>query len=579
MKRRVIVAVFASALLMVTAVPRAASKRFITENDLFKFTWIADPQISPDGSTVAFVRVTVNEKDNRYETSLYIVPSDGQEAPRRLTSNIRDTAPRWAPDGKSIAFVRAVEKDNKVQPAQLYLLALDGGEARALTDLERGAGSPVWSPDGTAIAFGSATGPAEKKPASGEHKSDVSVVTRAVYRANGNPSYVDDVHHSHIFTVRVAEGKSTPAQITDGEFDERDITWSHDGATIFFTSVRVPEPYYDESDADLYSVAATGGAIKKIASIDGGIGDLSLSPDGKRIAFVGALRGKPIRSYSQPDLWIVDAVAGATPKNLTAGYDYDIASGIGGDQAAPRGQNRKPIVWSKDQQSLIVVSAEKGSSNLKRVSIATGRVEPLTTGNQEVAAFSATPDASRIAATLSTQTSIGDIAVMPTPGGAELARPVAVTHVNDDLFKEIQQSEPEEIWYRSFDGRQVQAWILKPPDFDPSKKYPLILEIHGGPHSAYGNTYTHEFQWMAAKGYVVLFTNPRGSTSYGQDFGNIIQYHYPGDDYKDLMAGVDEMVNKGYIDANRLGVTGGSGGGLLTNWTITQTQRFKAAVA
>ena len=210
------------------------------------------------------------------------------------------------------------------------------------------------------------------------------------------------------------------------------------------------------------------------------------------------------------------------------------------------------------------------------MTIASGAVEAITEGMHDVGAYSATPNAATIATTLSTQTNIGDIATIDV---ARHQPPNVVTHVNGDLFKDIQQSEPEEIWYKSFDGKSIQGWILKPPDFDPSKKYPLILEIHGGPHAAYGNVYTHEFQWMAAKGYVVLFTNPRGSTSYGQDFGNIIQYHYPGDDYKDLMAGVDEVLKKGYVDASRLGVTGGSGGGLLTNWTITQTQRFKAAVS
>ena len=321
---------------------------------------------------------------------------------------------------------------------------------------------------------------------------------------------------------------------------------------------------------------AAGGAITKIAAIAGDINGLSVSPDGRRIAFVGDLRGTPIRSYSQPDLFVTDAKPNSAPKNLTANYDYDVMGGIGGDQSAPRGSNRKPVVWSKDQQSLIIVSAEKGSANLRRLSIATGKVEAVTEGTHDVMAYNATPDGSRIAAIISAQTLIGDVAVV------DVARPMHVnliTHVNDDLFKDIRQSEPEEIWYKSFDGKNVQGWILKPPDFDPSKKYPLILEIHGGPHGAYGNTYTHEFQWMAAKGYVVLFTNPRGSTWYGQDFGNIIQFHYPGDDYKDLMAGVDEVLKKGYVDANRLGVTGGSGGGLLTNWTITQTQRFKAAVA
>jgi dipeptidyl aminopeptidase/acylaminoacyl peptidase len=237
-------------------------------------------------------------------------------------------------------------------------------------------------------------------------------------------------------------------------------------------------------------------------------------------------------------------------------------------------------VWSSDSASLLVVSAEKGSANLKRVTIATGQVNSLTEAAQDVAAFSATPDGRLVAAVTSTQTKIGEISVMEIPKDPQARGALAdITHVNQDLFKDIVQSEPEELWYRTFDGKQIQGWILKPPDFDASKKYPLILEIHGGPHSAYGNVYTHEFQWMAAKGYVVLFTNPRGSSSYGQDFGNIIQYHYPGDDYKDLMAGVDEILKRGYIDSGRLGVTGGSGGGLLTNWTITQTQRFKAAVS
>ena len=385
------------------------------------------------------------------------------------------------------------------------------------------------------------------------------------------------------------------------------MQWSPDGATIYFTSTRVAEPYVDESGDELYAVPAGGGPMTKVAAIEGGIGSIAVSPDGKRIAFIGTLRGNPIRSYSQPDLFIVDTsypksqgsdlgqtlpsnpraksgpgsdLGQTSPvrgvKNLTTAYDYDIGGGIGGDQSAPRGGGRRPIVWSKDSTSLLVVSAEKGRSNLIRVSADTGKIEPITDGAHDVAAYSATPDATKIAAVLSTQTSIGDLATI------EIARrlpPRLITHVNADLFNGIQQSEPEELWYKSFDGTNIQGWILKPPDFDPAKKYPLILEIHGGPHAAYGNVYTHEFQWMAAKGYVVLFTNPRGSTSYGQDFGNVIQYHYPGDDYKDLMAGVDEVMKKGYVDANRLGVTGGSGGGLLTNWTITQTQRFKAAVS
>ena len=585
------------ALAAAVVVPRATEKRLIAETDLFKFTWIADPQISPDGSTVAFVRVVVNEKEDTYETSIFAVSTSGTDAPRWLTSGTRDTSPRWAPDGKRLAFVRVVEKDGKTQPGQIYLLHMDGGEARPTTDVPRGAGAPQWSPDGKTIAFVSSTSAADDHPTPSEgsaepdktaakpdaHNSDVKVITRAVYRANGNPGWLDADRHAHIWTVAVSDNptdKPAPRQITTGEFDERGVEWSPDGSTIYFTSTRVAEPYYVEEGAELFSVPAAGGAIVKIAAIDGTIGNVSVSPDGKRLAFVGTLRGNPIRSYSQPDLWVTDATANSTPRNLTTTYDFDISGAIGGDQSAPRGELQKPIVWSRDEQSLVVISAEHGSANFRRISIANGKVDPIADAPQDVMAYSAARDASTIAAVVSTPTNIGDITIVnaaTTNGSAPRAH--QITHVNNELFKDIAQSQPEELWYTSFDGKRIQGWILKPPDFDPGRKYPLILEIHGGPHSAYGNTFTHEFSWMAAKGYVVLYTNPRGSTSYGQDFGNIIQYHYPGDDYKDLMAGVDEMVKRRYIDDKRLGVTGGSGGGLLTDWTITQTHRFAAAVA
>ena len=574
-----------AAIAFAVVSPRAVEKRPMTETDLFKFTWVADPQISPNGSTVAFVRVVVNEKDDRYDSSVFVVPTSGSESPRQLTSGIRDTSPRWAPDGKSLAFVRvpASPSSAPASQSQIYLLPLDGGEARAVTDLPRGASGPVWSPDGKAIAFASSTRADDlKKPESSAapspHKTDVKIITRAVYRSNGNPGWVDTDRHSHIWTIGVPANpmdKSEPKQVTSGDFDERGIAWAPDASKIYFTSTRVAEPYYEPNHSELYSVPAAGGTITKVASIEGTIGDISVSADGKRIAFVGTLHGNPVRSYSQPDLWVTDATPGSAPKNLTATYDFDVSGGIGGDQASPRGENAKPIIWTKDGASLIIVSAEHGSANLRRVAIATGKVEPLTDLPQDVMSYTGTPDASTIAAVVSTPTNIGDVFALDVARAT--LRPI--THVNDDVFKDIAQSEPEEIWYTSFDGKKIQGWILKPPGFDASRKYPMILEIHGGPHAAYGSTYTHEFMWMAAKGYVVLYTNPRGSTSYGQDFGNIIQYHYPGDDYKDLMAGVDEVLKRGYVDANRLGVTGGSGGGLLTNWTITQTQRFKAAVA
>ena len=310
-------------------------------------------------------------------------------------------------------------------------------------------------------------------------------------------------------------------------------------------------------------------------SFDGGVRSYSFSEDGKRLAFDGPINHHPVLSYTQPDLFVMDNQPGAKPRNLTGDYDFEIGGGIGGDQHPPRGGGDGGVIWSKDGRYLYCRVAEHGGANLKRIDSQTGKVEALTTGNQDIVSYTASADASKIAMSISTSTNVGDLFLLDTGSG----RMSQLTRVNDELFSQLTLTDPEEFWYTTFDGKKIQAWIQKPPGFDPSKKYPFILEIHGGPHSAYGFTFTHEFQWMAAKGYVVLYTNPRGSTSYGQDFGNIIQFHYPGDDYKDLMAGVDEVIKRGYIDTNRMGVTGGSGGGVLTNWTVGHTTRFKAAVS
>ena len=581
---------FALTLLLIAAPDLGAQRRPITELDLFKFKWAADPQISPNGSQVAFVLVNVNEDKDRYETQIFVVPSDGSAAPRPLTSGRNDRSPQWSPNGREIAFVRTPEPvDGKSKPAQIYLISMDGGEARALTDAPKGAGSPVWSPDGRTIAFLSTPDTTQAKSdsakkvasdsASKKHVSDVRVITRAQYRWNGG-GYTDPTAHSHIWTVpasfTASGGLPAVKQITFGEFDEGDLVWSPDGSRLYFASNRRLEPYYDSKGAELYSVPVSGGPIVKVAGIDGQIGAIAPSPDGKRIAFTGVQDAKPLRFYDQADLFLMDAAPGSQPRNLTAGYDFDVEGGLSGDQHPPRAGAGGGIVWSRDGRSVVVVTTENGRANLKRFSTTDGKVDSVTTSDQDVVAYSASADGAKLVALISTAVNIGDLFVVDASARTAAKR---ITRVNDELFSSLDLSAPEELWYKSFDGRRIQSWILKPPHFDASKKYPLILEIHGGPNAAYGYTFTHEFDWMAAKGYVVLYTNPRGSTSYGQDFGNIIQFHYPGDDYKDLMAGVDEVLKRGYIDSTRMGVTGGSGGGVLTNWTITQTHRFAAAVS
>ncbi len=579
--KRVLIVVAVAAL---AGFPSAADRRPITETDLFKFVWVADPQIAPDGSRIAFVRVTADEKTDQYDTSIWIAAADGSEPPRQLTAGTRDSSPRWSPDGRFLVLLRSVEKDGRPQPPQIHVLAMIGGEARAITSLARGAASPAWSPDGRTIAFTSQTDLDEvnPKPAKGEkpRQSDVKVITSAVYRANGVAGwgYTEPNRPAQIWTVTVPAGAAepeTPKRITAGEFPAANHRWSVDGSRIFFTSVRRREAYYFPRDSDLFAVPREGGEPARIASIDGTIGSFAPSPDGRRIVFVGALHGAPERSYSQPDLFVVD-VPGGTPRNLTSGYDFDIGGGLAGDQRAPRGQLPAAPLWSGDGRSVLITVGRQGEANLARIDTATGRVEPVTQGSQDVMSYTADSSGQRLAAVISTDTAVGDLHVVYA---ASAAAPRKLTAFNDELFAQLAIPEPEEFWYPSFDGRQIQGWILKPPSFDRSKKYPLILQIHGGPHAAYGHTFTHEFVWMAAKGYVVLYTNPRGSSNYGQDFGNVIQFKYPGDDFTDLMAGVDAVVKRGYIDEARLGVTGGSGGGLLTNWVVTQTTRFKAAVS
>jgi dipeptidyl aminopeptidase/acylaminoacyl peptidase len=568
------------ALFTVAAAFSADGKRPITETDLYAFQWIADAQISPDGSRVVYTQVKVTPKHDNYETALWLVPAAGGAA-RPITAGPHDSDARWSPDGKTIAFTRTGEKDGKPQPPQIFLLSMEGGEAQRLTDLPKGAAAPVWSPDGRAIAFGSSTLPEDfDKKTDGEEPTDVRVITRAVYRSNG-AGYPEPGRPSHIWIAEIPAAGAAPQkarQVTTGDFAESDITWAKDGSRIYFISDRKKEPYFDGPDGDIFAVSASGGAAIKIASIDGPIRQISLSPDGGKLAFVGSINGGAgvaERSYSQPDLFLTGVEPGSTPKNLTANYDYDIAGGVGGDQAPPRGGGAGKPYWSADGRSIFVVAGEEGRANLKRIDAETGKVEPLTSGDHDVFSYSATPDATKLALLISTPTNIGDLFLADGKSG----RMQQVTHINGELFTKLNLTQPEMIWYKSFDGKRIQAWVQRPPDFQQGKRYPLILDIHGGPHAAYGYTFDHEFQWMAAKGYVVLYPNPRGSTTYGQEFGNIIQYAYPGDDYKDLMAGVDDLIARGWVDPEKLGVTGGSGGGVLTNWVVGHTNRFKAAVS
>jgi dipeptidyl aminopeptidase/acylaminoacyl peptidase len=586
-----------------------AQKRNITEKDIFSFTWIGDTQLSPDGSRAVYVQTTVNAKRDGYDTALYLLDTSQPMAlARRLTNGPRDAQPRWSPDGMQIAFTRAVEKDGKPQPPQLYLLSLAGGEPVQVSAMEKGVGSLQWAPNGTSIAVLSETPivpepKADKKDVakSEEHKSDVRIITKAVYRNNGS-GYLDTKDVEQLYLLKVAEVGAKPVtalQMTAGRFPVSGFAWHPSSSHIYYTSEHVDEPYYDLPHNEIYMVdvsstgAEDGGktppASVLVAKLTFDASGLAISPDGKRVAFHGEDQplAKP-RSHQQADMFVmdIDSTQPSPPvppvHNLTANYDYEVGGGVGGDNTAPRGGGRGGLVWTSDGRSILDVVGKQGSALLVSIDASTGAVKELTAEKQAVVGFSVKPDGSKMLALISTPVNVGDLFSVAADGSKQQTQ---LTDVNKELFSKLNLTMPEDMQVtptanaKDIPGSKIESFVQLPPDFDKTKKYPLILNIHGGPHSAYGWVFDHEMQWMAAKGYVVVYPNPRGSTTYGQQFANVIQHNYPGDDFHDLMDCVDAVVKLGYVDSSKMGVTGGSGGGLLTDWTVTQTTRFKAAVA
>src|SRR5438876_3188623 len=373
-------------LLLLAAI--AANARVITEKDIFRFQWVGDPQISPDGSQVAFVRITVDEKKDTYATSIWTVATHGGATPRRVTNGPHDTTPRWSRDGKMMAFLRSGEKDGRPAPSQINILRFDGGEPRALTSFPRAVETIAWSPVSSTIAFTASTKPEdmeEKKKKDDEHESDVRVINQAVYRFNG-AGYRDPSRAAHLWTIDVADDETKPKQLTKGDFSEDDVNWSPDGKTLFFTSTRMYEPYYDDRTNVLYSIPAAGGEPQKITSYDGAINAFSISPDGKWVAFAGSM-AHPIQSHTKTDLFVVASTAGAQPRDLTKTYTGEILGGVGGDQAPPRAGRGPRPEWSADGKTIYVVTGDEGMANLKRIDVASGRVDPWTTGKQALTTF------------------------------------------------------------------------------------------------------------------------------------------------------------------------------------------------
>ena len=552
------------------------------EQDLLRFRWIADPRISPDGRMIAFTLVRIDEAEDEYRTDLWLVhvPAAGAapEPPKALTYDGRSGQPRWSPDGMRLAFVR---KPDAEKPGQIYVLPLAGGEARAITSLMKGAHSPTWSPEGTRIAFLSGHDPVRDtddwKP---PKREPARVVTRPEFRWN-NEGFTDLDHLDHIWVVPADGG--APTRLTCGKrCKEGAIAWSPDGRELRFVTDRRVAPWFETpgEDSDIRSVSATlaeptdGDAFSVVADIAGPLGPFVEHADGRVLAIGGVRADKP-NTYEANDLLLFDGTRPTKqPRVLTGDLDLHVGEGISSDQHPPRGGGDFPLGFALGGRAAVFVHAQRGAGYLALCDLASGKVENLTASDREVVAGTVAADGRSVALTLGSVRTPAELCVY------DLERRTLTTlwDANAELLAGVALGAVEEIAYPSADGTLIQGWIVKPPAFDPKQKYPLVLQIHGGPHTAYGVGFFHEFRVLAAAGHVVLYTNPRGSTSYGQKFADCIQYQFPGVDYDDLMAGVDFVSAKGYIDTARMGVTGGSGGGLLTNWIIAKTQRFATAI-
>ncbi|HTB11571.1 MAG TPA: S9 family peptidase [Bryobacteraceae bacterium] len=542
-----------------------AAKPGLNTDTIWEMRSVGDPQITRDGKSVIYVLGFNDKMSDQKLSNLWMVSSDGKDN-RPLTSGaFRDSSPRISPDGARIAYL-----SNRSGKVQIHVRWLDGSQEAQITDLQQAPGNIEWSPDGKWIGY-TARVPSKpdwsvrlpEKPNGAKWADPPIVITKLRWTADGQgilqPGY------THVFAVPASGG--APKQITNGDYNHGGgagggFAWSSDGKSIYVATNRIPDADYALEGGDIYAYSVDGGSVKQLTDRKGPDTDPVPGPGGKKIAYIG--HDWKFQSYTVNHLYLMDA-DGKNSKNITASLDRDV---------------RSPH-WSWDGKTIYFLVEDHGNTQLYSADPESGAVKAVTDGVQQLGAGGGgegftLANNSMIATVRSTPNEPGDVVVLP---GYRQAAPARLTQVNESLLSQYQLGPVEELTFDSFDGKNMQGWIIKPPNFDPSKKYPFILDIHGGPHAMDGVSFKHEFQIQAAHGYVVLYLNPRGSTGYGEEFGNIIHTHYPGDDYKDLMIGVDKMVEKGYIDPKKLCVTGGSGGGLLTAWTIGHTDRFAAAVS
>ena len=512
---------------------------------------VSNPQISPDGSEIIFTKGWVDKINDRRSSSIYIMNADGS----RMRVLVEDgSSPKWSPSGDRILYTAGTESEG----TEIFVRWMDDeGAASQITHLENSPGNVEWSPDGTQIAFTMSVDSDHPWPISLPGRPDGAnwtegpkVVDRLVYRRDRR-GYIDG-GYSHLFVVPADGG--TARQLTDGDWNHNGVAWTPDGAEILFTSLRVEDAEHEWRQSDIYSVEVSSGDITRLTDRSGPDGSPLPSPDGRLIAFTG--NDLTTDTYITPKLYVMNR-DGSNVRMISDGFDR-------------RGSG---MIWADDGSGFYMTVRTEGTSNLYFASVR-GGVRPVTEGNHMLSV--STIGSGMAVGTLSDYHRPGDLVSFPLTDPGRISQ---LTEVNADVLHGVALGEVEEVWYKSVEDYDIQGWIIKPPDFDPSKKYPLILAIHGGPHGMYHVGFNFGWQNHAANGYVVLYTNPRGSSGYGSAFGNAIKNAYPGKDFDDLMAGVDLVIERGYIDEQNMFVYGCSGGGVLTSWVVGHTDRFAAASA
>jgi dipeptidyl aminopeptidase/acylaminoacyl peptidase len=556
--------VFASWVALASSCESSLAATPLAPESLAKLQFVSDPQISPDGRRIAYVVTRVDLERDTYDADLWLI--DGSEAPRLIVgARGDDTRPRWSPDARALAFVSA-----RSGKRQLYILPMNGGEAWPLTNEKGGVGAFTWSPDGTRIAY-LARGAEQETPAGSAGRARVT--ERLFFRSDGSGGFVPEVQ-PRLYVIDARPNAAALGPLTDGKtlLDASAPAWAADGRSIVLSANPADDRAQIAGDTELYRVRLDGStAITPLTDRRGPDASPVIAANGL-IAWTGYDSAEPARSSSTTHLFVMNA-DGSQRRQLAESLDRNVGETLITDSAAPRSTGES-IAFAPDGKALVFLTADHGRTRLYRSSTSGGVLRELTGELRGELREISMARTGRIAAIFSSPTAPYDVWSLDRPGGKWKQ---LTTHGSDSL-QGVPARAYEELTVRSFDQRAIQAWLVTPPDFDPQRKYPLILYIHGGPHTLYGENYFHEFQMHASAGYLVLIANPRGSTGYGQEFANVIQYRYPGDDYRDLMAALDAVIARGFVDERRLGVGGGSGGGLLTSWTIAQTTRFAAAL-